>query len=197
MITWGGLKLWDVCNAGRAKQKHQSNETGLVLDCSGCKRDNCKFSNRDSKIENMNLKFKKLHPDAVLPKHSRQGDAGMDLTVVRTELIYSDSHEIPTKQQHYFGLSVEIPEGNVGLIFPRSSIHKQSNRLSNSVGVIDSGYRGELMAIFDLSQTGMFYISGERSAQLVIIPYVSCVTEWAEELSETERGANGYGSTGS
>lgn len=139
----------------------------------------------------MNLKFKKLHPSAVLPKHSKHGDAGMDLTAVT--ISFNDKIET-----HYYGLSVEITEGNVGLIFPRSSIKNYDVRLSNSVGVIDSGYRGELMAVFDRANPKCgSYLSQDRTAQLVVIPYVSCVTEWAEELSETERGTGGYGSTGS
>lgn len=139
----------------------------------------------------MKLKFKKLHKDAVLPKHSKQGDAGLDLTAVDIEL--NNGQEI-----HYYGLSVEIPEGNVGLLFPRSSIRKYDVRLSNSVGVIDSSYRGEVMAVFDLDELSnkLGYCTRDRTAQLVIVPFVSCVTEWSEELSQTDRGINGYGSTG-
>ena len=136
------------------------------------------------------LKFKRLHKDAVLPQHSKPGDAGLDLTAVK--VVFEKN-----KRFHHYGLAVEIPEGNVGLIFPRSSIHKQKERLSNSVGVIDSGYRGELMAVFDeVSLNNFTYEEGNRTAQLVIVPYISCNTEWAEELSETERGQGGYGSTG-
>jgi len=139
----------------------------------------------------MELKFKKLHENAVLPKHSTHGDAGMDLTAVEVAIIGYG------KIQHKYGVAVEIPEGNVGLIFPRSSIHRQAERLSNSVGVIDSGYRGELMAIFDQSKfSHTTYKPGERSAQLVIVPYVCCATLFVDELSNTERGHSGYGSTG-
>lgn len=139
----------------------------------------------------MELKFKKLHENTVLPKHSKHGDAGMDLTAV--EVVFSGKKRI-----HHYGIAVEIPEGNVGLIFPRSSIYKNQERLSNCVGVIDSGYRGELMAVFDdcCGMDGNFYQAGERSAQLVIIPYVSCTTSFVDELSDTERGHGGYGSTG-
>lgn len=139
----------------------------------------------------MKLKFKKLHEKAVLPIHSKQGDAGLDLTAIN---IFIDGQQ----DTHRYGISVEIPEGNVGLLFPRSSVRKYDVRLSNSVGVIDSSYRGELMTVFDVNHfPGERYKVGDRTAQLVIVPFVSCVTEWSEELSQTERGEKGYGSTGS
>jgi len=139
----------------------------------------------------MKLKFKKLDADSVLPKHSKQGDAGLDLTAIN--IVINGQQDT-----HHYGISVEIPEGNVGLLFPRSSIRKHDVRLSNAVGVIDSSYRGELMAVFDVNHfPGESYKVGDRTAQLVIVPFVSCVTEWSEELSQTQRGENGYGSTGS
>jgi dUTP pyrophosphatase len=138
----------------------------------------------------MNLKFKKLHENAVLPSHSKIGDAGLDLTAVN---IVIDGQQ----DTHHYGLSVEIPEGNVGLLFPRSSIRRYDVRLSNAVGVLDSSYRGEIMAVFDVNHfPGERYKIGDRTAQLVIVPFVSCKTEWSQELSETERGQGGYGSTG-
>ena len=138
----------------------------------------------------MKLKFKKLDADNVLPKHSKQGDAGLDLTAIN--IVINGQQDT-----HYYGLSVEIPEGNVGLLFPRSSIRKHDVRLSNAVGVIDSSYRGEIMAVFDVNHfPGERYKVGDRTAQLVIVPFVSCVTEWSEEISQTDRGENGYGSTG-
>jgi len=140
---------------------------------------------------NMKLKFKKLHEQAVLPTHSRQGDAGLDLTTVSSLFNPSKGQE-----EHYYGIAVEIPEGNVGLLFPRSSINKHDVRLSNSVGVIDSSYRGEIKAVFDLKGSGDSYTVGDRTAQLVIVPFVSCVTEWSESLTDTDRGQGGYGSTG-
>jgi dUTP pyrophosphatase len=139
----------------------------------------------------MQLKFKRLHPNAVLPSHKNTGDAGMDLTACK---IRKDIDDLET---HYYGVSIEIPEGHVGLIFPRSSIRNYDVRLSNAVGVIDSGYRGELMAVFDIKEgLRLEYKAGERTAQLVVIPYCHCNTEWADELSDTERGTGGYGSTG-
>lgn len=141
----------------------------------------------------MKLKFKKLHKDAVLPRYAKPGDAGMDLTAVDGEW------DVGRMQVRYrFGLAVEIPPGHVGLIFPRSSICKTNLSLSNAVGVIDSGYRGEISAVFNLlrGERGEIYRAGERVAQLVVVPFVHCDVDEATELSETERGNGGYGSTG-
>lgn len=144
----------------------------------------------------MVIKFKKLHNDAKLPQHHHSGDAGIDLTVVSIEADNYGNHV------HKFGLAVEIPEGNVGLVFMRSSIFKKDIMLSNAVGVIDSNYRGELMAKFlpaDKFLNGEPeepYKEGEKSVQLLIVPVRTLQTEWAEELSDTTRGAGGYGSTG-
>ena len=139
----------------------------------------------------MKIKFKKLHKDAVLPTHSKQGDAGADLTVVRIGNINN------YRQKHYYGIAVEIPENHVGLLFPRSSVHKYNARLSNSVGVIDSGFRGEVCAVFnEYSAILEEYKVGDRTAQLVIVPYISIKSEWSDSLSETDRGTGGYGHTG-
>lgn len=140
----------------------------------------------------MELRFKKLHPNAVLPSRAKPGDAGYDLVVSETD-----------PNQRYkvrFGLAVEIPEGHVGLIFPRSSIHKKNVVLSNSVGVIDSGYRGELMAVFrEIDSPFKYphpYQVGDRAAQLIVLPIPDFEPTWVDELSETERGDGGFGSTG-
>ena len=97
------------------------------------------------------------------------------------------------------GLAVEIPEGMVGLVFPRSSIRDKDLVLSNSVGVIDSGYRGEIMATFNLKNPWSpddVYKVGDRIAQLVIMPVPLAHYVEVDELSETERGKEGHGSTG-
>lgn len=97
------------------------------------------------------------------------------------------------------GLAVEIPEGYVGLLFPRSSISKKGLTLANSVGVIDSGYRGEIMFKFaitsDRPRKNSVYEVGDRIGQLIIMPYpkIEFVTG---ELTESERGVGGFGSTG-
>ena len=91
----------------------------------------------------MKLKIKKLNENAVIPKYAKQGDAGLDLTCTEIEFD-NDTNTTLYKT----GLAVEIPEGYVGLLFPRSSIYKTVLNLTNSVGVIDSGYRGEIMMRF-------------------------------------------------
>ena len=140
---------------------------------------------------NLKVKIKKLHKDAVIPKYAKPGDAGMDLTATNC---YHDS------SGHYSystGIAVEIPKGYVGLVFPRSSIYKTNMWLSNSVGVIDSGYRGEIMVKFYYKKHGEMnpYKIGDRVAQLLIIPYPQIEFEEVDKLSETERGTGGYGST--
>lgn len=140
----------------------------------------------------MVVKIKKTHPDAVIPKYSKPGDAGMDLTAVA--IVKSNSHQVT----YDLGISIEVPEGYVALIFPRSSIRDKDLVLSNSVGVIDSGYRGNIQATFNITNELMQsfkYKIGERVAQMIIIPYPQVQFEEVEELSTTERGEGGFGST--
>lgn len=155
----------------------------------------------------MKVKIKKLHPDAIIPKYAKDGDAGLDLTAISMEY-YPSADQMDfssTKDEYgyvYFefgtGLAIEIPEGYVGLIFPRSSISKTAMILANSVGVVDSGYRGEIKMRFKSNNlyTGKSYKIGEKVAQLIIIPYPQIELKEVTELSDSERGADGYGSTG-
>ena len=143
----------------------------------------------------MIIRFKKLHEDAVLPTYAKPGDACMDLTAVTYGIMEKRS------VQFNLGFSMEIPEGHVGLIFPRSSITNTDLMLKNSVGVIDSGYRGEVVARFKqdanvLPQYYKQYHKGDRIAPLMILPYPIIKTEWTDELSDTERGEGGFGHTG-
>jgi dUTP pyrophosphatase len=139
----------------------------------------------------MKIKIKRLHPNSVIPRYAKHGDAGMDLTA--TSKIYDENNNVV----YGTGLAVEIPEGYVGLVFPRSSICKKDLFLTNSVGVIDSGYRGEIMAKFKHTDNlPVEYRVGERIAQLIIIPHPYIEFELANELSESERGSGGYGSSG-
>lgn len=150
----------------------------------------------------MKVKIKKLHSDAVIPAYAKAGDAGMDLTAVSRKFdVYGNIH-------YGTGLAFEIPEGYVGLIFPRSSICKEQLLLSNAVGVIDSGYRGEVSFKFKPSLAynscecatshpiHEIYKVGDRIGQIIIMPYPQIEFEEVEELSETERGVEGYGSSG-
>ena len=144
----------------------------------------------------MVVKIKKLVENAVIPKYSKPGDAGLDLTAV-SKTIDENSNIV-----YGTGLAVEIPEGFVGLLFPRSSNSKMDLILTNSVGVIDSGYRGEIELRYKLVGNGSTpsivgtYNIGDRVGQLVIIPYPSIEFEEVTELSTTERNTGGYGSTG-
>lgn len=138
----------------------------------------------------MKVKVKKLVENAVIPHYAKEGDAGLDLTATSVEI--KDD-----KVTYGCGLAIEIPKGYVGLLFPRSSNSKKDLLLTNSVGVIDSGYRGEITAVFKkIEYLAKVYKVGERFAQLVILPYPEIELEEAEELSVTERGSKGYGSTG-
>ena len=138
------------------------------------------------------VKVKKLDPNAVVPSYSKVGDAGMDLTI--TKEIENTSFSV----SYGFGIAMEIPQGYVGLVFPRSSVRNQDLILSNCVGVIDSGYRGELQATFKKTQglDSIKYKVGERGAQIIILPYPTIYMTEVPELSDTERGSGGFGSTG-
>ena len=140
----------------------------------------------------LQVKFKKLHPSAITPCYAKQGDAGMDLTA--TEIISNEPFQIV----YGTGIAVEIPEGHVGLVFPRSSIRKYNLALINSVGVIDSGYRGEIQVTFQkkMGVASKKYEIGDRICQIMILPFPSVRFMEVDELSDSERGEGGHGSTG-
>lgn len=140
----------------------------------------------------MKVLFKKLVPEAQKPKFGKPGDAGADLVATSVQL--KDNQVI-----YGTGIAVEIPEGMVGLVFPRSSVRNYDLFMSNSVGVIDSGYRGEIMVTFNVKNpSGIqeIYTEGDRIAQLVIVPVPLIQYAETQELSETARGEGGHGSTG-
>ena len=144
----------------------------------------------------MKVRFKKLVDTAVTPTYAKDGDAGLDLTSIQ-HTISTDYNYI----QHHTGIAVEVPKGYVGLIFPRSSVSKKDLSLANCVGVIDSGYRGEIIFRFKFKKNTYFaglkrYENGDRIGQLIIIPYPNIELEEVDELSDTDRGEGGYGSTG-
>lgn len=135
----------------------------------------------------------KLTDGAPIPKHARRGDAGMDLTSRETvEIAPQGTIMVGT------GVAMEIPEGYVGLCFPRSGLaSKRGINLANCVGVIDSGYRGEIKApLYNAGHDTQIVERGERVFQIVIVPFVSCECVEVDELSKTERAANGFGSSG-
>ena len=159
----------------------------------------------------MKVKIKKLNPNAVIPSYAHDGDAGMDLTAV------SKSEDEYGNIVYGTGLAFEIPKGCVGLLFPRSSNAKKDLALSNAVGVLDSTYRGEVTFKFkrqlkivekeisidaysriverDFDEYAS-YECGDRIGQIIIFPYPTIEFEESDELSDSDRGDGGWGSTG-
>lgn len=138
----------------------------------------------------MKIKVKKFHEKAVIPKYATFGAAAMDLTITDVDLL-QDNHV-----KYYFGLGFEIPDGYAGFIVPRSSCYKQSQILSNCIGVIDSDYRGEVSAVMIGDRLDKMYQVGERAAQIFFLPVPKVQLVEVDDLNETKRGVGGYGSTG-
>jgi dUTP pyrophosphatase len=140
------------------------------------------------------LPFKRLHPEAALPSAHHPGDAGLDLRAVTDVTVAPGERAmVPT------GVAVAIPEGHAGLVLPRSGLAtRQGLTLANAPGLIDAGYRGEVIcAVVNLDPTAAVAISrGDRIAQLVIVELPKVVPGWAESLPDTVRGDGGFGSTG-
>lgn len=153
----------------------------------------------------MQIKIKKLYEDSILPTKAHTTDAGYDL-YAHSKFYDGDGNVV-----YGSGIAMEIPKGYVGLVFPRSSISKKDLILSNSVGVIDSGYRGEILFKFKTCQQvrtdGVIaapltvplvycYDIEERIGQIIIMPYPEIEFVEVDELSDSERGNGGYGSSG-
>jgi dUTP pyrophosphatase len=148
------------------------------------------------------LKVKKLAPEATLPAKAKADDAGYDLVAIDDGTLSDDG----TFLQYRTGIAIELPKGYHTELFPRSSITKTDLILANSVGVVDNGYRGEVVARFKVVPrhhgfigSGNFpiaYKKGDKIAQLVIRQTFSLEVEEVTELSSTERGTGGFGSTG-
>ena len=146
----------------------------------------------------MQIKIKKLYEDSILPTKAHATDAGYDLY----------AHNLMRDNQanlvYTTGVAMEIPQGYVGLVFPRSSISCKDLILTNCVGVIDSGYRGEISFKFkrvnfveqqeDLLEND--YRKGERIGQIIIMPYPEVEFVEVDKLSDSDRGTGGYGSSG-
>lgn len=155
-------------------------------------------------MKTMQIKIKRLLPNAVIPSYAHEGDAGMDLTAIWSE------NDRDGNIVYHTGIAIEIPYGCVGLIFPRSSIAKYDLSLTNAVGVVDHGYTGEITLKFKPTTREVchfeygricrygehHYMPGDRIAQLVVLPYPKVMLVEVEELSDSERGTGGYGSTG-
>ncbi len=145
----------------------------------------------------LQVNIKKLSDNAVIPTYAKDGDAGMDLTA--TSKSYDDHGNVCYGTQ----LAFEIPKGFVGLLFPRSSNTKKDLILGNSVGVLDSGYRGEVVFKFrellpserDIEFGAREYEVGDRIGQIIIMPYPQIVFNVVDELSNSDRGVGSFGST--
>lgn len=164
----------------------------------------------------MNVNIKKLNKNAVIPQYAKPGDAGMD--VIATSINVTDDYI-----EYGTGLAFEVPEGYCMLIFPRSSVSKYDLTLANSIGLLDSSYRGELKLRFKRSYlvqdyddgicstinrlyanssrsfiltADKIYNIGDKVGQIMIVPYPQIEFNEVEELSDTERGSGGFGSTG-
>jgi dUTP diphosphatase len=140
------------------------------------------------------LRFQRLRPEAQLPSAQHPGDAGLDLrAAIDVEVPPGARVMIPT------GIAVAIPEGHAGLVLPRSGLaSKQGLTLANAPGLIDAGYRGEVIcATVNLDRETPVHVSvGDRIAQLVVVALPAIEPVWADELPTTTRGEAGFGSTG-
>lgn len=143
----------------------------------------------------MKINLKRLTETAIIPTRQHKGDAGYDL--------YADIQEPVTIEPHttkfiHTGIAIEIPDGYFGAVFARSGLaSKQGLRPANCTGVCDSRYRGEYMvALHNDSDASKSVRSGDRIAQLVVMPYLNIEFDEVDELTSTERGDDGFGSTG-
>ena len=143
----------------------------------------------------MKINFKKLNPDAITPTYGTEYSAGADLYNLPDSPVTIAAHK--TVLIHT-GIAMEIPEGYCGLIFARSGLAtKRGLAPANKVGVVDADYRGEIMvALHNHTDSVATVEHGERVAQLAIVPFLKAEFETCDELSDTVRGAGGFGSTG-
>lgn len=134
----------------------------------------------------------KMLADMEPPAYAHEGDAGLDLRAAEDVTLQPGESQLVK-----LGVAVEIPVGCVGLQFPHSGLGSRGITLRHAVEVIDSGYRGEIKAPLWNTTKDVFNVhAGDRICQLVVMPYVPCMLELADELSKSERGEHGYGSTG-
>ncbi|NDG53066.1 MAG: dUTP diphosphatase [Flavobacteriia bacterium] len=142
----------------------------------------------------MKVKFKKLNSFAQNPQRANDSDAGFDL--IATNKSFPSHSESGLYVEFGTGISLEIPKGYVGLLFPRSSISKTRHSLRNSVGVIDAGYRGEIKFRFTDDPTATGYNTGDKIGQIVFIKLPKIEMQESENLEDSSRGSKGFGSTG-
>lgn len=141
----------------------------------------------------MKIKFKKLSPQASAPTQANEGDAGFDLKCIQAQV---KQHASTLYLECSTGISLEIPSGYVGLLFPRSSISNTKHSLRNSVGVIDSGFRGEIKFRFSPDNTNSAYMAGDKVGQILFLKLPKIDMEESKDLSLSQRGDKGFGSSG-
>lgn len=144
-----------------------------------------------SRYGTMTVRVKRLHPDAIVPKYGRPGDAGLDMhALVDMTVAAGERVMVPT------GIALAIPVGTVGLVWDRSGMAAKHG-MKTMAGVLDHTYRGELKIVL-LNTTGVPYEihKGDRIAQLLIQPIVTSDVIEVAELEETMRGEGGFGSSG-
>ena len=141
----------------------------------------------------MQLKVKRLNPAAILPSYARAGDAGLDLFAVKAIAIAPGATAlVPT------GIAIELPPGTEAQVRPRSGLAlKHAVTVLNTPGTVDEGYRGEVgVILINHGQTLFAVEAGMKIAQLVVSPRIQVNVQEAAELSDTQRGSGGFGSTG-
>ena len=137
------------------------------------------------------MDLQQLDPYLPAPAYAHPGDAGLDLYAAAPALVTGETALIPT------GVAVAVPDGYVGLVCPRSGLSKYGVTVANAPGVVDSGYRGEIMVRLISTMHSMYPVRrGDRIAQLLIVPILRPEITVVEHLDDTERGTNGFGSTG-
>ena len=137
------------------------------------------------------MDLQQLDFDLPVPGYAHPGDAGIDLYAAQYAVVTRETVLIPT------GVAVAVPDGHVGLVCPRSGLSKHGVTVANAPGVVDSGYRGEIMVRLATTSTTPYQVyRGDRIAQLLIIPIGRFVVTVIDRLDNTERGTNGFGSTG-
>lgn len=143
----------------------------------------------------MKVRFKKMDPRASVPEYANAGDAGADLRAMWTSKLNAVGY-YGSRQCFDTGIAIEIPDGHVGLVLPRSGLARKHGVVA-AVGVIDSGFRGAIGVTLINSNEKQHQVDvGDKIAQLVVVPVARCEFVEADELSETERGKSGFGSSG-